>query len=146
MKELTTRIDIRARASRVWDILMDFGAYHSWNPFIRKITGAPKAGSRLSVVMEPPGGKAMRFTPRVLVVRPGREFAWKGRLVLPGIFDGEHHFIIEPAGKNAVHFVQRERFSGVLVPFLWKTLDTKTRKGFVSMNRALKSRAERAER
>ena len=146
MKELTTRIDIRARASRVWDILMDFGAYPSWNPFIRKITGAPKAGSRLVVVMEPPGGKPMRFRPRVLVVRPGREFAWKGRLFVPGIFDGEHHFIIEPTGKNAVHFVQRERFSGILVPFLWKALDTKTRKGFVAMNRALKSRAQKAER
>lgn len=146
MREITTEIDIRARASHVWEILMEFGAYPSWNPFIRKIAGKPAVGSRLDVTMEPPGGKPMRFAPRVLVLRPNREFRWKGRLFMPGLFDGEHRFIIEPTSKNAVHFVQRERFSGILVPFVWKMLDTKTRKGFLAMNKALKSRAEKAGR
>ncbi len=143
MREITTEIDIRARASHVWEILMEFGAYPSWNPFIKKIAGSPAVGSRLDVTMEPPGGKSMRFTPRVRAVRPNREFRWKGRLFVPGIFDGEHRFIIEPTGKNTVHFIQREQFSGILVPFVWKMLDTKTRKGFVAMNKALMSRAEK---
>jgi len=143
MREITTEIDIRARASHVWEILMEFGAYPSWNPFIKKIAGSPAVGSRLDVTMEPPGGKSMRFTPRVRAVRPNREFRWKGRLFVPGIFDGEHRFIIEPTGKNTVHFIQREQFSGILMPFVWKMLDTKTRKGFVAMNKALMSRAEK---
>jgi hypothetical protein len=146
MKELTTEIEIRARASRVWEILMDFAAYPSWNPFIKKIVGQPKAGSRLEVTMEPPGAKPMRFSPRVLAARPSRELAWKGKVFFPGIFDGEHHFIIEPISTSAVRFVQRERFSGILVTFVWKMLDTKTRKGFVAMNKALKSRAEKPGR
>jgi hypothetical protein len=143
MREITTEIDIRARASHVWEILMEFGAYPSWNPFVRKIAGDARVGSRLDVTMEPPGGKSMRFTPRVRAVRPNREFRWKGRLYVPGLFDGEHQFIIEPTTKSTVHFIQHERFSGILVPFLWKMLDTKTRKGFVAMNKALKSRAEK---
>ncbi len=143
MREITAEIDIRARASHVWEILMEFGAYPSWNPFIRKIAGEPRVGSRLDVTMEPPGGKAMRFTPRVCAVRPNREFRWKGRLFIAGLFDGEHSFIIEPTSKSAVHFIQHERFSGILVPFLWKMLNTKARKGFVTMNKALKSRAEK---
>jgi hypothetical protein len=143
MRELTTEIDIKARASHVWEILMEFGAYPSWNPFIRKIAGQPKRGSRLEVTMEPPGGKPMRFSPRVVVARPSRELAWKGKVFMPGIFDGEHHFIIEPTSKNTVHFIQHERFSGILVPFVWKMLDTRTRKGFATMNKALKSRAEK---
>ena len=146
MRELVTEIDVRARPSRVWDILMDFDAYPSWNPFIRKIAGTAAVGSRLEVTMEPPGGKPMRFTPKVLTVRPNREFRWKGRLFVPGLFDGEHRFIIEPTSKNTTHFIQREQFSGILVPFLWKMLDTKTRKGFVTMNKALKSRAEKVGR
>lgn len=146
MKHLTTEIDIRAQASRVWEILMEFGAYPSWNPFIRKIVGEPKPGSHLAVTMEPPGGRPMRFTPRVIMVKPNREFAWKGRLFIPGIFDGEHHFAIEPVGKDTVRFTQHERFSGILVPFVWKMLDTKTRKGFTAMNKALKSRAEKVGR
>jgi hypothetical protein len=146
MRELTTEIDIKARASHVWEILTDFEKYPSWNPFIKKIVGEPKTGTRLEAAMEPPGGKPMRFSPRVLVVRPGRELAWKGSLFIPGIFDGEHHFVIEPISKNSVHFIQHERFSGILVPFLWKMLDTKTRKGFTAMNKALKARAEKAGR
>jgi hypothetical protein len=146
MRELTTDIDIGARPSRVWEVLMDFGAYPSWNPFIRRIAGSPAVGSRLEVTMEPPGGKPMRFTPNVLALRPNREFRWKGRLFFPGLFDGEHVFEIEPVGTGRSRFVQRERFSGILVPFLWKTLDTKTRRGFVAMNRALKARSERSDR
>jgi hypothetical protein len=146
MRELTTEIEIKARASRVWEILTDFDQYPSWNPFIRKIAGHARAGSRIEATMEPPGGKPMRFTPRLLTVRPSRELVWKGSLLVPGIFDGEHHFIIEPAGKAAVRFIQRERFTGILVPFLWKMLDTKTRKGFIAMNKALKARAEKAGR
>ena len=96
--------------------------------------------------MEPPGGNRCAFRPGFSWSRPGRELAWKGSLFIPGIFDGEHHFIIEPISKNSVHFIQRERFSGVLVPFLWNMLDTKTRKGFTAMNKALKARAEKTGR
>jgi hypothetical protein len=146
MRQLVTEIEIKARPSRVWEILMDFRGYPSWNPFVRKIAGEPKVGSRLDVTLEPPGGKPMRFRPRVLAVRPSRELRWKGRLFVPGIFDGEHTFLIEPEGKGHVRFIQRERFSGLMVPFLWGTLNTKTRKGFVAMNKALKKRAEKASR
>ncbi|MBN2224432.1 MAG: SRPBCC domain-containing protein [Deltaproteobacteria bacterium] len=144
MREIITEIDIRARASQVWEILMEFDAYPAWNPFIKKIAGKPADGSRLDVTLEPPGGGPMRFRPRVRAASPEREFRWKGSLYVPGIFDGEHQFIIEPASKNRVNFTQREQFSGILVPFLWKMLDTKTRKGFVAMNKALKLRAEKA--
>jgi hypothetical protein len=42
-----------------------------------------------------------------------------------------------------VRFVQRERFTGLLVPFLAHMLDDKTRRGFEEMNRWLKQRAEK---
>jgi len=146
MRELITEIDIKARAPLVWEILLDFEAYPSWNPFITKIGGAPGPGSRLNVVMEQPGSRSMRFRPRVVVLRPNRELAWKGRLFMPGIFDGEHHFVIEPAARGSVRFVQRERFSGILVALFRKMIDTRTRAGFEAMNRALKRRAEGAGR
>jgi hypothetical protein len=44
-------------------------------------------------------------------------------------------------GPNRSVFRQRERFSGVLVPFTGGLL-AKTRLGFEAMNRALKERAE----
>lgn len=85
----------------------------------------------------------MSFRPIVLKAERGRELRWRGRFLLPGILDGEHIFSIEPLGENKVRFVQREEFSGLLVPLAWRSLDTDTRRGFTEMNAALKEQAEK---
>jgi hypothetical protein len=100
----------------------------------------------LTISIQPPGGssgKGMTFRPTVLVAEPGRELRWMGRLLLPGIFDGEHYFQIEPLGSGSVRFVHGERFSGLLVPLLKSSLAGGTKAGFVAMNEALKARVER---
>jgi hypothetical protein len=78
----------------------------------------------------------------VLTVEPERELRWLGHLLVPGLFDGEHIFTIEPSGPDKIRFVQREIFTGLLVPLFARGLDTDTRRGFDEMNRALKERAE----
>ena len=138
---LSTSIDIAAPAGRVWGILTDFAAYPDWNPFIRRIHGIASPRLKLSVRIQPPGGRVMTFRPVVLRVEPERELAWRGRTIVPGLFDGEHVFLLEPHA-TGVHFVHREHFSGVLVPLLRHSLDTTTRQGFEAMNLALKARAE----
>ena len=60
----------------------------------------------------------MGFQPTVVVFNPNMELRWIGHLLMPGIFDGEHRFAIEPIGAERVRFVQEERFTGLLVPFL----------------------------
>ena len=143
MLELRTEIAVQASVARVWEVLTDFAAYPQWNPFIRRIDGLLTPRVRLLVRIEPQGGRAMTFRPQVLRVEPEREFAWRGRTVVPGLFDGEHVFRLEPRGAGA-QFMHEETFSGVLVPLLRRSLETKTRAGFEAMNRALKTRAEAA--
>lgn len=123
-------------------MLIDFIAYPQWNPFVRSVVGVPQQGSRLQIAIQPSGGKVMRFSPVVLVAEPDRELRWLGRLLLPGVFDGEHSFVIEPLGENKTLFQQRERFSGILVGLLRASLDRDTKRGFEEMNLALKLRAE----
>ena len=142
MKEIHTEIEINAAAEKVWRVLTEFAAYPDWNPFVRRVEGEVSVGSRLLVDIEPSGSKGMSFRPTVLVADPNREFRWLGHLWLPGLFDGEHSFLIEPLGEGRVRFVQRERFGGLLVPLLSIMLDGDTRRGFEEMNRALKLRAE----
>ncbi len=142
MHEVRTEIEIEASPERVWAILLDFPSHPEWNPFVRRIEGVAKVGERLTVYIQPQGGKGMTFRPAVLTVAPNSELRWLGRLLLPGIFDGEHDFRITPLAPHRVRFVQGERFSGVLVPFLKSSLDGGTKAGFEAMNRALKSRAE----
>jgi hypothetical protein len=63
---------------------------------------------------------------------------------VPGLFDGEHIFTLEPRGTNRIQFVQREIFTGLLVPIFARGLDIDTQRGFEEMNVALKLRAEQA--
>lgn len=144
MHEVITEIIVDAPAHRVWGVLTDFDAHPAWNPFVRRIEGAPQAGRRLKVSIQPPGGKGMTFKPVVLKAVPNRELRWLGRLLLPGIFDGEHYFIIESLTSARVRFIHGERFSGILVALMKSSLDGRTRAGFEAMNRALKARAESA--
>jgi hypothetical protein len=140
VKELRTEIEIAAPPERVWAVLADFDSYPEWNPFIRRISGQATVGSQLQVRLEPPDGRAITMKPSVLKAQPNQEFAWLGRLMLPGIFDGEHHFELQPRNGGTL-FVQREAFKGILVPLVGRVLE-KTRRGFEQMNAALKQRAE----
>lgn len=84
----------------------------------------------------------MTFRPKVLKVEPNREFRWLGHLLIPGVFDGEHFFIIETLDLNRVRFIHGEIFRGILVPLFGKMLDGSTRQGFEAFNQALRTRVE----
>jgi hypothetical protein len=141
MRELRTEIDIDAPPERVWEVLSDFDAYGEWNPFIRKLSGTPRMGERLEVRIEPPGGRGMTFKPTVREATPNHELRWLGRVLVPGLFDGEHTLRVEPRNGGS-RFIQSEQFKGLLVPLFGGGLD-KTEEGFRQMNAALKQRAER---
>lgn len=140
-RRIETTIEINAPAERVWAVLTDFARQPSWNPFITAISGALAPGARLSVTIAPPGRSAMRFRPTLLTVRPGRELRWRGRLFIPGVFDGEHYFLLEPLSAGRTRFIQGEKFSGLLVGFVSGALAA-TEAGFNAMNAALKHAAE----
>lgn len=141
-RELVTSVEIDAPPEVVWQIMTDFNRFAQWNPFIRFASGKATQGSQLQVQMRSPNGRGMTFHPVILVAEPGRELRWLGRFLLPGVFDGEHRFYIESLSKERVRFVQSESFSGLLVPFFWRSLNTQTRQGFEEMNSALKLQAE----
>ena len=142
MKELHSQIEIEAPAERVWQVLTDFAAYPEWNPFIRRVNGRPEVNEQLVVRMRPSGTKGMTFRPTVMKAVPNRQLRWLGRLLVPGLFDGEHIFEIEELDRDRVLFIQREVFKGLLVPLLARSLDRDTQRGFEEMNRALRERAE----
>lgn len=143
MKEVSTEIVIEALADRVWQILTDFAKFPEWNPFIKKMIGEPRIGARLEVRLEPPQGRAMTFRPKMVHLETNREMCWLGKLWIPGLFNGEHCFTIEALDEKGVRFVQHEKFTGLLVPLMARSLDRDTKSGFEAMNRALKERAER---
>lgn len=140
--QLETEIEIHARPEQVWAVLTDFAAYPKWNPLVRAIRGVAEPGTQLEVRLQSGNGKSMTVRPLVIAVDVARELRWRGRLFFPGLFDGEHSFVIETLPDGRALFRHSKRFSGVLVPMFRSSLDRDTKRGFEAMNRAIKARAE----
>lgn len=142
-KEIRTEIRIQATPQKVWSVLTHFSEYPNWNPFIKSIIGAPVVGQTITARIEPPQAKGMTFTPVVLAFTADKEFRWKGKLLVKGLFDGEHIFELVDNGDGSTTFIQREQFHGILVPLFSKMLDVNTLNGFNLMNQKLKELAEK---
>ncbi|MBR8838425.1 MAG: SRPBCC domain-containing protein [Stigonema ocellatum SAG 48.90 = DSM 106950] len=140
--EIYTEIEINSASDKVWEILTNLHDYLNWNPFLIKADGEIKEGSKINIVAQPPGLKSMAFSPTIIKAEQNRELRWKGKFILPGIFDGDHIFMIEELGGKGVRFIQKEFYSGLLIPLLGTKLENSTRKGFEFMNQAIKKRAE----
>lgn len=142
MKTLETNICINASPEKVWAVLSNFKNYPEWNPFIKSIDGEVEIGKTIEVRIEPAGAQGMSFRPVVLAYKLNEEFRWKGKLMVKGLFDGEHQFklINNADGTTTLH--HSEKFTGILVPLFAKMIDVNTRKGFELMNEKLKELAE----
>ena len=143
--DLCTAIDIEADPELVWPHLTDLAAYAEWNPFITAATGEVAPGRRLSLRMEPPGGRAVTFRPHVTAVSAASTLEWLGHLGVPGLFDGRHRFDLIPT-ETGTRLIQRETFTGLLVRPIRRTLDRGTVAGFEAMNAALRTRVLEARR
>lgn len=136
---LNTEIEIAAPPDQVWQHLISMADYGEWNPFIVSVTGTPELGQRLTVRLQPPGGRGATVRPTVTELSPGRVLEWFGRLGLPGIFDARHRFELQGID-TGTRLVQSESFTGLLVRPMRRSLDGSTRAGFLAMNEALAHR------
>lgn len=142
MKKLYTEIEIQASKDTIWRVLTDFDQYSKWNPFIKSVAGTVEVGQVIEITLTPPDAKPMTFKPKVLTFQQKSELSWIGHVIIPGIFDGEHHFQLVDLGDGKVKFIQKETFSGILVPFMQSMLENNTKRGFIAMNEKLKTRCE----
>jgi len=141
-REIHDAIEIDASPEAAWAVLTDTPAYGEWNPFITRLTGELRVGAKLSALVLPPGDRRpATFKQTVLAVEPPRELRWLARVLVPGLFDGDHSFKIEPIAERRIRFTQAERISGVVVPLVGGRID-KTLLGMQQMNEALKRRVE----
>lgn len=141
--EIVSEVLINASPEKVWSRFAAFKQYGSWNPFIKSIEGDVALDKKIVVRMEPPGGMAMTFKPKVLAFEKNKELRWLGHLLIPGLFDGEHKFELIDQRNGTTLFRQSESFKGLLVPFFKKMLQTNTLSAFHLMNAKLKEISEK---
>lgn len=142
MKTIETNIVIDSTPQKVWNILTNFKEYELWNPFMTKVVGDANLGSKIEVNIKTMNGKKRTYYPIIIKCETNSELRWKGKSILPGVFDGERIFILERSVDEKVSLSHKEIFSGLGVKFVGNKLDEKLRDSFVRMNEALKIRAE----
>lgn len=142
MKTIETLIMVDSNPDKIWSILTNFKEYELWNPFMIKVVGNAILGSKIEVNIKTISGKQRTYFPIITKCEINRELRWKGKSFLPGIFDGERIFVIEKSNDNKVSFLHKEVFKGLGASLVGNKLDQDLRESFVSMNKALKARAE----
>ena len=139
MRTIEHVVDIPASPATVWQVLTETDRYGEWNPFMTELSGELAVGRRLTVTIRP-GRRSMTFRPTVLAVEDGTLVRWRGRPGVPGVLDGEHELRLEATPDGGTRFVQREVFTGLLVPLARRVLDD-TETGFAEMDAAVRDRA-----
>lgn len=139
-RTIDSYIDIDAPPEKVWEVLVDFKSWESWNTFIPLAQGNLKVGERMLIKFVSPGLKPVIFKPKVFVVRLYKEIIWGGSF-LKIIYRGDHTFILDPIPGGKTRFRQIERFIGPIVLFM-NSMIKKTELGYNQMNLALKKEVE----
>ena len=142
MKIIETSIVIDSTPEKVWGILTNFEEYELWNPFMTKVIGSATLNSKIEVNINTISGKKRTYYPIITRCETNKELRWKGKSFLPGVFDGERIFILENSKDDKILFYHKEIFSGLGVRLVGNKLDESLRESFVTMNEALKVRAE----
>ena len=142
MKIIETSIVIDSTPEKVWGILTKFEEYELWNPFMTKVIGSATLNSKIEVNINTISGKKRTYYPIITRCKTNKELRWKGKSFLPGVFDGERIFILENSNDDKILFYHKEIFSGLGVRLVGNKLDESLRESFVTMNEALKVRAE----
>ncbi len=142
MRRICTTVNIEASSQDVWEILADLNEYQTWNPFIVRVFGKPQPGEKLDVRLKV-ASLSFDLKPMVLIAEINREIRWRGHFLVKGLFDGEHLFRIEEMEDRSVHFINCEKFTGVLVPLFMYLIKKDTENGFNAMNEQLKKMAEK---
>jgi hypothetical protein len=139
---IQSKIEIDAPAKTVRSVLYRFDEYPKWNPFIVKVDGVVQEGRDVTVTVKPVGKDQLSGTTTIVSMTDNR-LEWRGSLAIPGLFTGDHEFLIEEIDGNRTMFYQNEKMSGLIIPFFNIQPE---RDGFAAMNEALKQRAEQASK
>jgi len=134
-----TEIVINAPRAKVWAILTDFKSYPAWNPFITRIEGPLTVGGTITADLHTTNLKPRTVNAKILIVEPEHQLRWQGSL--PGLFSGEHYWILRDRPDGGTDLEQSEVFRGVMAPFI---KPERLRVDYEAMNKAMKARAEAA--
>jgi hypothetical protein len=142
MRELRTEIQISSKLDKVWEILTDLPSWSDWNPIVSKIEGKLDLGAELSITMcDEKGNAGKHYTSIITALEENKRFNFIGKMMANFIFSADRRIELEDS-QGGTLFIQREIYTGLLVPLFWKKLNEQALPMLKSMNKALKKKAE----
>jgi hypothetical protein len=103
---------INAPSEKVWQVLTDFGSYHTWHPVLtlKSQAGPLAVGTLLQGQSSggPAGQQPVAFT--IVRVQEPNHLAWTGGD--PEVVAGRHSFRLEPLAHGTTEFTESEVFTG----------------------------------
>ncbi|HEY2533740.1 MAG TPA: SRPBCC domain-containing protein [Xanthobacteraceae bacterium] len=112
---LKTNFSVPQSPDQVWSVLIDYPSYARWNSFMREASGEVGVGKKLNITVYLSSGSKWSFKPKLLVVEKERELRWTGRLIVNGLFDGEHYWVLTRNASGGTDILHGENFKGLLV-------------------------------
>jgi hypothetical protein len=110
-------VNIRAPAQAVWSLLTDASGFPKWNSTVTAIDGEIREGQRLRIHAP---GTDRTFTPLVSGVVANQAMTWTGGVAL--LFKGVRTFRLTAREDGTTDFAMRERFAGLMMPFVGRSL------------------------
>lgn len=110
-------VSIRAGAERIWALLTDAPGFPRWNSTVAAIEGHIREGERLRLRVP---GTTRTFTPTVSRVVARERMTWADGFA--PMFKGVRVFELKPARDGSTTFVMEERFSGLMLPLVKRSL------------------------
>ena len=144
-REVRSSAELSAPVERVWEVLTDFASFPTWNPVLRSASGplVPGGRQRISHVL---GGRRLTVRPTVTVVDPPRELRWLAAQRVPGLFDVDRRFLLEPLDASHTRLTQSESATGLLAPLLMALMGNSILAGYQAHEAALRSRVTAPQR
>jgi hypothetical protein len=139
--QVRTEIEIAASVAEAWSVLLDFGAYPQWNPFMVEVLGELRPGAIFEITSSlPDSHRELKARRLLLKLDAESEIRWRGHLWMKGLFDTEHFIRVE-SRDGSTRVTQGADFSGIFLKLMLENV-THSARGFVYMNQALKRRVE----
>lgn len=110
-------VNIRAGAPVIWALLIDAAGFPSWNFTVTQIEGEIREGEQIRIHAP---GTHHTFRATISDVIPQQRMTWTGGLA--PLFKGVRTFVLTPRADGSTDFAMRERFSGLLLPLLVRSL------------------------
>lgn len=138
---MTSEVLIGAPPQSVWATLLDFPRYPDWNPFIRRIEGAPQPGARLAFLFRIHPGLTITAEGRLRRIEEARALSWTGHAGDPRLLSVEHWFTLQADGARTL-LTQGEDFTGAGASGWTYLFARMLRRAYDDMNQALKALVE----